>query len=258
MAQRRLAVLSSHLLQTDPVLPSATHRRAGSVEPLDLASTSSCCAGGGDAGRDEEKGCVFCRIIRDESPAFKLYEDDVCICILDSNPLILGHSLIIPKSHFPSLEATPPPVVAAMCSKIPFLSSCIMKATRCDSFNLLVNNGSAAGQVIFHTHLHIIPRKAGDELWRSEKAPHRIKPGNRPSREFNQASGFFFFFFFPAIAADLIHGSSQRFCKIRDPNLVYYLLRTLYIYEYAIIIVYLNRFIALIIILKSVTVSLRF
>ncbi|URE42575.1 Scavenger mRNA decapping enzyme C-term binding [Musa troglodytarum] len=85
MAQRRLAVLSSHLLQTDPVLPSATHRRAGPVEPLDLASTSSCCAGGGD----EEKGCVFCRIIRDESPAFK-------------------------------------------------------------------------------THLHIIPRKAGDELWRSE------------------------------------------------------------------------------------------
>ncbi|XP_064985156.1 adenylylsulfatase HINT3-like isoform X1 [Musa acuminata AAA Group] len=168
MAQRRLAVLSSHLLQTDPVLTSATHRRAGPVEPLDLASTSSCCAGGGDAGRDEEKGCVFCRIIRDESPAFKLYEDDVCICILDSNPLILGHSLIIPKSHFPSLEATPPPVVAAMCSKIPFLSSCIMKATQCDSFNLLVNNGSAAGQVIFHTHLHIIPRKAGDELWRSE------------------------------------------------------------------------------------------
>ncbi|RWW24857.1 hypothetical protein BHE74_00047110 [Ensete ventricosum] len=158
MAQRRLAVLSSHLLHTDPVLPSATHRRAALVEPLDLASTSSCCAGGGDAGRGEEKGCVFCRIIRDESPAFKveyppplislcclipdlvLYEDDVCICILDSNPLILGHSLIIPKSHFPSLEATPPPVVAAMCSKIPFLSSCIMKATQSGRWDMFKNS----------------------------------------------------------------------------------------------------------------------
>ncbi|ONK57943.1 uncharacterized protein A4U43_C09F5870 [Asparagus officinalis] len=59
-------------------------------------------------------------------------------------------------------------VVAAMCSKVPFLSNAIMKATQSDSFNLLVNNGLAAGQVIFHTHFHIIPRKTGDKLWPSE------------------------------------------------------------------------------------------
>lgn len=78
------------------------------------------------------------------------------------------HSLIIPKSHFPSLDATPPSVIAAMCSKVPSISNAIMKATGCNSFNLLVNNGKAAGQVIFHTHIHVIPRKAYDSLWTSE------------------------------------------------------------------------------------------
>ncbi|KAK6937866.1 HIT-like domain [Dillenia turbinata] len=59
-------------------------------------------------------------------------------------------------------------VVAAMCSKVPHISKAIMKATGCDSFNLLVNSGTAAGQVIFHTHIHIIPRKKLDCLWASE------------------------------------------------------------------------------------------
>ncbi|MBA0769780.1 hypothetical protein Gotri_018479 [Gossypium trilobum] len=144
------------------------------------------------------------------------------------------HSLIIPKSHFPSLDTTPPSVslldivsssscdnfslllnildrnfdwiktcywsiqvVAAMCSQVPFISNAIIKVTGADSFNLLVNNGVAAGQVIFHislnnaytdlddnfewfvydikfqTHIHIIPRKAGDCLWTSESLHRR-------------------------------------------------------------------------------------
>lgn len=78
------------------------------------------------------------------------------------------HSLVIPKSHFTSLKETPSSVVAAMSSKLPLISSAVMKATGCDSFNLLVNNGAAAGQVIYHTHIHIIPRKASDCLWTSE------------------------------------------------------------------------------------------
>lgn len=176
MAERRISVLCSHLRPADPGRPLPPHRRPGSSDSP--AVSTSCCRGSrGETGREEgvgKKRCVFCEIIRGDSPAFKLYEDDVCLCILDSHPLSHGHSLIIPKSHFPSLEATPAHVVAAMCSKIPFLSSAIMKATQCDSFNLLVNSGLAAGQVIFHTHFHIIPRKAGDQLWSSESC--RRKP----------------------------------------------------------------------------------
>ncbi|XP_057964618.1 adenylylsulfatase HINT3 [Malania oleifera] len=162
-AQRRVAILCAHLRPTSHC-------------PFVLVSTFNCVAGANNRGRllfGSEKqsrvsDCVFCDIVQGESPALKLYEDDTCICILDTNPLSHGHSLIIPKSHFSTLEATPAPVVAAMCSKIPFISNAIMKATGCDSFNLLVNNGAAAGQVIFHAHIHIIPRKASDCLWDSE------------------------------------------------------------------------------------------
>lgn len=164
--EQRLAVLCSHLR------PPA--RRSMAFAIPSMLSTSVCheSCGGRPLGRVEEGGdkdiCVFCMIVWGESPSFKLYEDDICICILDSNPLCSGHSLIIPKLHFPSLQATPPSVAAAMFSTVPCLTKAIMKATQSDSFNLLVNNGTAAGQVIFHTHLHIIPRRAGDQLWRSE------------------------------------------------------------------------------------------
>ncbi|XP_078150270.1 histidine triad nucleotide-binding 3 [Carex rostrata] len=154
METRRLAVLCSHLSPSTGEAPL----EASTSAPKEGENGNGCA----------QDGCVFCMIVRGEAPAFKLYEDDVCLCILDSNPLTHGHALIIPKCHFPSLDATPPSVVAAMCSKVPFLSNAIMRAAQCDSFNFLVNNGKAAGQVIFHTHFHIIPRKAGDRLWPSE------------------------------------------------------------------------------------------
>uniref|UniRef100_A0ACD5WB18 Uncharacterized protein n=1 Tax=Avena sativa TaxID=4498 RepID=A0ACD5WB18_AVESA len=173
---RRLAVLHSHLRPDGPAPPADRGENELTPRQEAVVSTSPCAAAGDDSrgaatGRvadGELETCVFCRIIRDEAPAFKVYEDDVCMCILDSHPLAPGHSLIIPKCHFSSLEATPPPVIAAMCSKVPFLSNAIMKATHCDSFNLVVNNGAAAGQVIFHTHFHIIPRRSGDKLWPTE------------------------------------------------------------------------------------------
>ncbi|XP_051179601.1 adenylylsulfatase HINT3 isoform X1 [Lolium perenne] len=173
---RRLAVLHSHLRPEVPPPPAGRGENELTEGQEAVVSTSPCAVAGDDrlsaaagpVGDGELETCVFCRIIRDEAPAFKVYEDDVCLCILDSHPLAPGHSLIIPKCHFSSLEATPPTVVAAMCSKVPFLSNAIMKATQCDSFNLVVNNGAAAGQVIFHTHCHIIPRKSGDELWPTE------------------------------------------------------------------------------------------
>lgn len=117
--------------------------------------------------------CIFCLIVQGRSPAFKLYEDEMCVCILDMHPLSHGHALIIPKTHFPSLAFTPPEVAAAMCAVVPVISIAIMEATNCESFNLLVNSGTAAGQVVFHTHFHIIPRRLGDNLWRSEDAAGR-------------------------------------------------------------------------------------
>lgn len=153
--QRRLSTISSHLL---PISITPTNSSS-------IVSKSHCDS---DSDNLDSSDCVFCKIARGDSPALKLYEDDECLCFLDNNPVSPGHCLIIPRCHFPSLVATPPSVVAAMCSKVPYISKAVMKATGSDSFNLLVNNGADAGQVIFHTHIHIIPRRARDCLWASE------------------------------------------------------------------------------------------
>ncbi|XP_073058117.1 adenylylsulfatase HINT3 [Primulina eburnea] len=156
--RRRLLLLSTHL---NPSARTPSHA---------CLSTSSCRS---DEETNGEIDCIFCKIIRGEAPAFKVYEDDACLCILDTHPLSLGHLLIIPKCHFPSLDVTPPLIIGAMCSKVPMISNAVMKATGFDSFNLLVNNGKAAGQVIYHTHIHIIPRKSHDCLWASESLRRR-------------------------------------------------------------------------------------
>lgn len=160
--RRRLSVIASHLRPI--TIPPTTSDVSSSC----IVSPSHCNSSDTEKLRNLETDCVFCKIIRGEAPALKLYEDDTCLCFLDTNPVSPGHCLIIPRCHFPSLVATPPSVVAAMCSKVPYISKAVMKATGSDSFNLLVNNGVDAGQVIFHTHIHIIPRKERDCLWASE------------------------------------------------------------------------------------------
>ncbi|CAD6267953.1 unnamed protein product [Miscanthus lutarioriparius] len=175
--ERRLAVLLSHFHpcceppRTIPGVASAEclgTAAAAEAETEGSLSTSPC-AGGEEKGESSGGGhCVFCNIVAGTAQAFKLYEDDMCLCILDAKPLTSGHSLIIPKSHYPSLQTTPPTVLAAICSKLPLLGTAIMKATQCDAFNVLINNGEKAGQVIFHTHVHIIPRSKDDNLWSSE------------------------------------------------------------------------------------------
>ncbi|CAN6326175.1 unnamed protein product [Urochloa humidicola] len=174
--ERRLAVLLSHFRPCCEA-PRATtrltsverHETAAAAEAEAGLSAPPCAAEGSGEGESSGGGCcVFCNIVAGAAPAFKLYEDDVCLCILDAKPLTAGHSLIIPKSHYPSLQTTPPTVLAAICSKLPLLGAAIMKATQCDAFNVLINNGEKAGQVIFHTHVHIIPRSKDDNLWSSE------------------------------------------------------------------------------------------
>ncbi|GAA0140786.1 hypothetical protein Leryth_003326 [Lithospermum erythrorhizon] len=161
-AKRRVSMLFSHICPSNQSVS----------EPFcsSEVSPSNCLS---NEVETNDKDCIFCKIVRGEASALKVYEDDLCLCILDTSPLSHGHSLIIPKCHFPSLKDTPPSIVGAMCSKVPLISEAVMKATDSDSFNLLVNNGESAGQVIFHTHFHIIPRKARDCLWDSESLRRR-------------------------------------------------------------------------------------
>jgi len=110
------------------------------------------------------ENCVFCRIIAGELPCDKVYEDDLLLGFLDIAPLNPGHVLLIPKEHHPSATTLPAPVAARMFQVAPKLAQALVRATDAGGFNLLLANGTAAGQVVLHVHLHIVPRHADDGL----------------------------------------------------------------------------------------------
>jgi histidine triad (HIT) family protein len=109
--------------------------------------------------------CVFCAIVAGDSPAVSIYEDDDYLAILDVRPIVRGHTLVIPKKHTADLTDTPPETVAEMVR----IGQRIGQAARvselkADGNNVVINDGKAAFQSVFHIHLHVAPRKSGDKL----------------------------------------------------------------------------------------------
>ncbi|MBP7006916.1 MAG: HIT family protein [Candidatus Pacebacteria bacterium] len=114
--------------------------------------------------------CIFCKIIKGELPATKLYEDDKALAFLDIYPVNIGHALVIPKEHFENILETPEDVIAHMMKVVKKVSHGI-EGLGCDGINITMNNKSAAGQVVFHSHIHVIPRYDGDGfgLWHGKR-----------------------------------------------------------------------------------------
>jgi len=110
------------------------------------------------------ENCVFCRIIRGEIPADKVYEDGHILAFLDIAPLNKGHTLVIPKEHFFSVTETPPELLAAIMQAAARIGAAMMRAVDADGFNLILSNGACAGQVVQHTHLHVVPRFPDDGI----------------------------------------------------------------------------------------------
>lgn len=108
--------------------------------------------------------CVFCKIIEGKIPSKKIYEDESAIAFLDINPASKGHSLIITKKHHGTLLDTPETELRELMIAIQKVGAAVMKATKADGFNVVQNNGEAAGQVIHHIHFHVVPRFKGDSL----------------------------------------------------------------------------------------------
>ena len=116
------------------------------------------------------KNCVFCRIVRGELPSARLYEDDLVFCFLDIAPINIGHALLIPKEHHTSITTVPASQLQRMLQVAPMIAQAIVRVVDGDGFNLHLANGACAGQVVPHTHLHIIPRLPTDGFswgWRS-------------------------------------------------------------------------------------------
>lgn len=109
----------------------------------------------------KDKDCIFCKIANGEIPSSTIYEDEQFRVILDLGPASKGHALILPKEHFKDVCGLDEKVAAKILPLGAKLGAAMKKSLGCAGFNLVQNNGEAAGQTVFHFHMHVIPRYEG-------------------------------------------------------------------------------------------------
>jgi histidine triad (HIT) family protein len=108
--------------------------------------------------------CIFCEIASGRIPSIRVYEDSDFIAFMDINPLSEGHLLLVTRSHFPKTTDVPEAVLARALPVAAKLARAAITATGREDYNLIVNNGPLSGQLVFHWHMHIIPRGSKGEL----------------------------------------------------------------------------------------------
>ena len=119
--------------------------------------------------------CLFCKIIAGEIPSTRVYEDERTVAFMDINPATRGHLLVVPREHTRDLLTIAPEDLAAVSQAAQKLAAIVSDRLGADGVNLLNSCGRAAWQTVFHFHVHVIPRYAGDPL----RLPWTPEPGDR-------------------------------------------------------------------------------
>lgn len=123
------------------------------------------------------RGCVFCRIVAGEAPASVVFEDELTLAFMDIRPVTPGHLLVVPKTHATYLADLPLDTGGAvMQSAIRCVEALRASPVETQGVNLFLADGAVAGQVVFHVHLHVLPRYVGDGFslsLRYDRAPSR-------------------------------------------------------------------------------------
>jgi histidine triad (HIT) family protein len=128
--------------------------------------------------------CIFCRIVRKQAPASCVYEDEKVMAFLDVRPLNEGHTLVIPKEHYDTIFEIPEELIAYLHRIVKRVSFAVKKAAKADGISIFQQNGKAAGQEIFHLHVHVVPRYEGQKLIRFSE----ISEANRENLDQNAAN----------------------------------------------------------------------
>jgi len=101
---------------------------------------------------------IFAKILRNEIPCHRVYEDEMVVAFLDVNPISRGHTLVIPREPAETLDKLSDEVGAAIGRTLPRIARAVLAATGASAFNVLQNNGPMAHQAVHHVHFHIIPK----------------------------------------------------------------------------------------------------
>ncbi len=113
--------------------------------------------------------CIFCKIIKGEIPSSTIYEDENVKVILDIAPAAKGHAILLVKEHVANIFELEAELAAEIFAVVPKVAAAIKAELGCDGMNILQNNGTEAGQTVFHLHIHFIPRWKDDAVnikWR--------------------------------------------------------------------------------------------
>ena len=108
--------------------------------------------------------CVFCKIVSKEIPSEVLYENEKLLSVLDINPIHFGHALILPKQHCKDFLDLPDETYHSILQAAKIVTQALVQSLKLEGYNLFSNNGTIAGQSVFHFHLHITPRYRDDNI----------------------------------------------------------------------------------------------
>lgn len=108
--------------------------------------------------------CLFCKIVNNEIPSYKIYEDNDFLAFLDISQATIGHTLIVPKKHFANIFCLDDDTCSKMLVVVKKVSLILKEKLGINDLNILNNSGSLAGQTVDHFHIHLIPRYSNDDF----------------------------------------------------------------------------------------------
>jgi histidine triad (HIT) family protein len=111
-----------------------------------------------------DENCIFCKIVGKSAPATIIYEDKSVIAFLDIRPLNIGHTLVVPLKHYVDIFDIPKDILGIVHIVSKQIAPAIKAAANADGISIIQQNGKAAGQDIFHLHVHVVPRFEGQKL----------------------------------------------------------------------------------------------
>ncbi len=127
------------------------------------------------SGLPHDSGCIFCKIVKGDAPSFKLYEDATTFAIMDINPFNHGHALVLSKGHYANIHEATDDSIAAVARTAKKIAAAVADAVANDGINIVQANGKGAAQSVLHYHVHVLPRRLGDNA----KLNWSLTPGNQ-------------------------------------------------------------------------------